>query len=115
MLGIQVFEHGPTRIYNVLSYCGQIVINDFKENVFIPVEYWSLDDYKQQWKEAIKRIKEGREKSCLVVKIYDPKENKFIEFWSLYKRGDNVHVFNNLLAGDWYDEVIGQREYSLQT
>ncbi len=115
MLGIRVFDHGPTKIYNVLSYCGQIVIDDFTENVFMPVEYWSLDEYKAQWKDGIERIKQGHEKSCLITKIYDPREYKFVELWSLYRRGDNVHIFNCLFVNEVYEEIIGQKEYSSKT
>ncbi|MHB9020196.1 MAG: hypothetical protein ACYC3G_05020 [Minisyncoccota bacterium] len=66
----------------------QTTIGDFKEEFYLSLDTWTLDEYKQQWKEGIERIK-SHSTSCLVINNQKNKRMS-VELWLLYKEGDKI-------------------------
>lgn len=74
-----------------------IKIGAFTEKLIVPLNYWSAEDYRQQWADACRKITQstGLVKAALVTEIYDAKETEFATMlWPLYKSGDDVYVRN---------------------
>ncbi|WP_340617364.1 hypothetical protein [Xenorhabdus entomophaga] len=77
-----------------------IIIDDFKEEFFLPTTYWNLNDYKRSW---VKSIEEGLHKknhSALAVSMYDPNKANFIFVWIIYFKGKDVFIQNQTLFMD---------------
>lgn len=93
---------------------GEIQINDFEETLYIPLDWWSLDDYKQQWEEGKNRLLTHKT-SCFVVAIHDPKIRPYINWWLLYKVGNKIYIQNQMIIGEIYEDQIGDKIFTLQT
>ena len=104
----------PRKRYGVISVEGEIQINDFKEYLYIPLDWWSIDDYTTQWKEAVERLK-NYDRSCFVATIHNPNIRKYIEWWPMYKIGNQIHIQNNIILDDFYDELIGEKPFTIKT
>jgi hypothetical protein len=50
---------------------GEIGIGDFKETFSVPTEWWSVEDYTNQWEDAFDRFK-YHSQVCLVTEITNP-------------------------------------------
>lgn len=93
---------------------GEIQIEKHKESFYIPVEWWTLEDYERQWKEGLERIK-TRDTSCLVTAIYDPRKRPFIEWWLLYKEGNIIYIQNQIVLEEIYSQLIGDKSFTSET
>ncbi len=97
---IETISDKPKIIDGLQSHWGRITIGDFSERFVMPIDSWTLDQYKKQWKEGLERLK-NNDTSCLVSRI----ENMHtpyptIELWDLYKVGDTVFFQNSLLINE---------------
>jgi hypothetical protein len=111
---IEITSKIPRKIYNVRAYEGLIHIGDFSESIYVPLDYWSRQDYERQWKEGLERIK-THDTSCLVATIHDPKIRKFVDWWVLYKEGKTIFVNNEMIHDCEYEKLIGDKPFNLET
>lgn len=88
---------------------GLIVIGDFEERFESSLSYWSVEDYKEHWRQALERIKAGEIKSSLITNMYDPPTANFIVWWPLYREGQHVYIHNGFLLMDELDEPFNPR------
>ncbi len=79
---------------------GTIKIDNFQEDFHAPLTYWSIDDYRKQWREACQDLLNGCEKTALMVTMYDPEHANFLMTWSMYKVENMVHIQNTILFLD---------------
>lgn len=91
--------------------CGQITIGTFKEKFVMPLDYWTLNDYKRQWQEGLERIR-SHDNSCLVATVQDPNRFPLIDMWVIYKIKDKLFIQNHMLCNDVYKEVIGDNVFT---
>lgn len=113
-MDIKIISKKPQKRLGVISVDGEIQLNNFREELYIPLDWWSIDDYLAQWKEAVKRLNK-HDVSCFVVTIHNPNIRKFIEWWPMYKIDNKIHVQNNIILDDLYDEVIGDNPFTRET
>ncbi|WP_057920892.1 hypothetical protein [Lysobacter capsici] len=85
---------------------GRIQVGEFTEPLLCPIGYWARQDYVEQWLHALDQICMGKEKTALIVSIYDPESSNFVMVWPLYLIGDNVHVQNSIIFLEHLDEVF---------
>ncbi|HLX53220.1 MAG TPA: hypothetical protein VKR58_04740 [Aquella sp.] len=111
---IKIIETKPKKKWGALSVKGEIQINDFKETLYIPIEWWNTKNYLTQWQEGIKRLTD-HDTSCFVVAIDNPKLRKFIEWWVLYKVNNKIYVQNQIIVADIYTERIGNKQFTVQS
>lgn len=99
--------------YGVLQAGGTISIGeDFSETIMLPLDFWSIRDYERQWREGLERIK-TYDTSCLVASVYNPiLSTPLINWWTLYKEGRKVFIYNQLIAGETYPKWIGSKVFS---
>jgi hypothetical protein len=90
-------------------YCpaatGLINIGQYEDIFKMNVSLWSIDDYKQQWKEGIARLKQYPS-SCLITWIANPIDG--LGRWLLYKRDDKIVFYYDYFYGADYSEEIGE-------
>ena len=77
------------------TLCGEIGIGRFSERFHAPIEYWTVDDYRNQWSAAKRMLQNGEAPVVFAVAVR-PREqlNSFIEFWIVYRRGDDACIQN---------------------
>src|SRR5680860_382890 len=93
---IEVISKKPEKYRGLLAHTGEITMGDYKETFVMPLDSWTIEDYKQQWEEGLARIK-THDKSCLVNLIQNMDANPMVEMWVLYKVGNVVYVGQHLL------------------
>ena len=113
-ISIEIITDRPKKIHNVLAYMGKIKIGDYSESIYIPVDFWSIEDYKKQWTEGLQRLK-THDKSCLVVTIHDSNIRPFIDMWVMYKIDDMVYVQNKRYMSEIYGELVGGKPFHSDT
>lgn len=90
-------DENITQVEGEDSLSGYIQIDDFYENCFYPVSYWSRDDYLLQWRHAIDTILLGGKKAAFIVSMRDPESANFIFWWVMYVVGDVIYLQNHVL------------------
>jgi hypothetical protein len=108
---LTVINKKPRKRWNVLSVEGEIQINDFIEGLYIPLDWWSIDDYLAQWNDAMQRL-QTYSTSCFVVTIHNPSIRPFIDWWLLYKIGDKIYIHNQWIFDEIYREFIGNKPFT---
>ena len=74
----------------------KITIDDFDDVFETSLSFWSKEDYQAHWREALERIVQGSDVSCLITSIDDPNSANFLIWWPLYRMEDKVIVQNQL-------------------
>lgn len=76
---------------------GEIKINSYSERFQSSLSYWNKENYVEQWKDAVQRIFDGNNRSCLVTSMFEPNISSYIHLWLLYTERDIVHIQNQIL------------------
>lgn len=81
---------------------GIIEIGPYKERFIAPLMYWSVDDYRRHWEQAIERILfHQSDVSCLITSMADPAKSAFIFWWPMYRvNNKTVCIQNHILFFD---------------
>lgn len=98
--GIHILDkYELTEVEDEKELSGKIEIGDFKENLTIPISFWSISKYISQWKQAVSFILESsaENKSALITQVYNPEHSEYINCWPMYREGETVFVQNRLL------------------
>lgn len=90
-------ENTPTFIDEELVLPSRIIIDDFKESLYIPISYWSLEDYKKSWRKSIKEGLQKKNHAALAVSMHEPENTNFVFIWALYFIGNTAHIQNKVL------------------
>ncbi|WP_426817957.1 hypothetical protein ACP3TC_07860 [Winslowiella sp. 2C04] len=80
---------------NVLP--AKIVIGGFSEGMQIPLTYWSIEQYRKSWLDALKQGLEDESHSVLAVSMYSPETVNFIFSWVLYYKNTQVIIQNKMI------------------
>ena len=78
---------------------GQIRIGTFKERFRIAIAEWAVKDYKKQWREAIKRLKDHNI-SCFIFFAANMSKSPYVSMYSLYKVEDTVFIRERLIHSE---------------
>lgn len=70
----------------------------------MPLTDWSIEMYKQQWKEGLERI-EKTSFSCLVTTVQHLDKNALIELWVLYKENNTIFLQHSLITRSMIQEL----------
>ena len=111
-LNINVISSHEEIIWGLRSYIGEIIIDGYKETFEMPVEFWTLEDYKKQWAEGLEKIK-IENKSCLVARIEGENgKPSQIEWWLLYRKDKKIFIRNQLMLSDNLKEYVGDHPFT---
>lgn len=114
MLTIELVDEKPRKIYGIKSWEGKITIGDFEEYFYMPTDSWTLDNYKQQWRKGLERIK-NHDISCLITSVYKLKTVAAIEWWKLYKVNNIIYIQNQLFGGSEILNPSNHSPFDIQT
>ena len=73
---------------------GRIQLGGFSELFEAALEYWTTEDYEQQWIAGISRVIEESAASCLITSLTDPLTTNFFMWWPIYVEGETA-IFQN--------------------
>lgn len=93
-------EDTPVAIEDELILPAEIIIDDFKEKLNIPVSYWGLSDYKQSWLKSLESGLANKDHAVLAVSMYEPSCTNFVFIWVLYFSNEDVFIQNKVLFLD---------------
>ncbi|OIX90642.1 hypothetical protein [Pantoea sp. Ae16] len=77
-----------------------IVIDNYTESLYLPLSYWSADDYKKAWLASLREGLARKDHAALAVSMYEPDQTNFIFTWVLYFEGMDVYLHNNMVFLD---------------
>lgn len=80
------FTYQPAGVHGV--FAGELVLNDRTEEFLAAVDpgsQWSKADYQKQWRDGLKRIVDGKRKSCLVISLPYREFADLFVFWSIHR------------------------------
>lgn len=77
MFGI-FFGDRPIKLEEELVMPASIVINEFRETLYLSLTCWNLEDYKHSWLNSLKGGLKQKNYAALVVSMYDPVNTNFI-------------------------------------
>lgn len=112
-IAIEVINQRKKKTKGIFYIEGKITINDFWETFYISLDWWSQADYERQWKEGLERIR-THDKSCLVTEVQNPNKMRCVDWWLLYKEGNKIFIRNYVLFEEYYDEVIGDKPFTVE-
>jgi hypothetical protein len=101
---IKVIDEKLDPYFDCPAITGSISIGQYKNTFKMNISLWSVDDYKQQWKEGIARL-QNYPSSCLVTWAANPIDG--LSRWLLYKRDGNIVFYHDHFYGIDYSEKIG--------
>lgn len=114
ILTLKIITKASRTSYGVMCCTGEIFINSFKETFEMPIEWWSLKDYQQQWHEGLRRIK-NENNSCLVTEVENLEESPRVSIWPLYKVGDIVFIQQHMLFGNTFKKQLKDMPFTPKT
>ena len=102
-LKIFINERAPELIALIWCITGTIKIDNFEKKFLSDVEYWSIDDYKKQWKEGFELLA-SRDISCVVLSVND---GPMVHWLVFYKKNNKIVIQTQLLIEELYDRYVG--------
>lgn len=81
---------------------GRIRIGEFEEAFESSLEYWTVEQYEEQWRAAISHVLDERRNACLITSVTDPKTANFLFWWPIYVNGDLAILQNQILFLERY-------------
>ena len=103
---VKVLNEPVEEVYGEPCRWGQININGSSERFQMPLTVWDINQYKQQWNQAIQRIVNGADKDYLVIGLRDPWISDFISLFVLYRKGNEVFIQNQIILCEGNEEQI---------
>lgn len=76
---------------------GLIVLGDWKEEFLANLGEWTQVEYRQHWTRSIQRLVQGETKAVLITTFSSPEIASHLEWWALYRAGEQVVVQNQLV------------------
>jgi len=76
---------------------GIIQIGSFQERFISSLDFWSIEEYEQQWIQGLIRVVNHEAKSTLITSLTNPKNTNFITWWPIYRIKETVCFQNHLL------------------
>jgi len=84
---------------------GRIVLGDWAEEFLANLGEWTPEEYRNQWRRSIQSLLEGQRKAVLITTFSSPKIASHIEWWALYRVGEEVFAQNQLL---FFEDIGGK-------
>ncbi|MDQ3748253.1 MAG: hypothetical protein M3367_04430 [Acidobacteriota bacterium] len=92
------FVGKPQIEFNEPAIRGRITLGDFSEEFVAPLVFWTLDDYRKQWRDAAERIVNGEARSCFAASMRESLDDGAIFLWTAYKLADTVYFQAQVFA-----------------
>ncbi len=86
-----------------VALVGDLVLNEVTELFTAAVDAengWTQADYERQWRDGLKRIVDGKRKSCLVTSLAHPSWSNALSYWPMYRVDEQVAFRERILPPD---------------
>ncbi|WP_286900114.1 hypothetical protein [Achromobacter sp. UBA2119] len=84
---------------------GKVEIDDYSEVFFASADYWSRDDYLENWKRSLAEGFLGEGHCALITSMHNPVSSNFVFYWAVYFEGEVAYVQNSVLfLSDLHEE-----------
>ncbi len=107
-ISLEIIDDKPRREFSDsddnLVVTTKVTINDYVDEIDTPIDDWSIDMYKQQWKKGIERIK-SYDSSCIITRIDQRDKYPMMEWWLLYKKDNKIYMYHDYLLEDEFNEL----------
>jgi CdiI N-terminal domain len=100
----------PDLDQGVVASHGLIEIGSFQERFIASLMYWKADDYERHWKQALARIVESFDASCLITSIVNPSVASHLFWWPMYRVQDTVYIQHHILFFDTLSSPFNQND-----
>lgn len=77
-----------------------IIIDEFKEEIHIPLSYWNIEDYKRNWLASLDEGIRTKKHAALALSMQESGHANFIFVWVVYFVGDDAFVQNDIIFLD---------------
>lgn len=113
---ISVLDRTPLDSKGVKYCLGEIQIDSFKETFRMPLDFWTIEQYEEQWKEGIERLKTN-DKSCLVLAVQGPgsEMQPWAELWMIYNVSGEIYMKDAIILSSYFKKVYKDRAFTPQT
>jgi hypothetical protein len=85
---------------------GVIQIGAHRESFHSVLGFWSVEIYRTNWINALRRVLSGADVSCLLTSVPNPATANLFTTWPLYRSNDQVSVQNQLIFADELDRAF---------
>lgn len=89
-------EH-PYEDESIKAARGLIVLGDSSEEFLANLREWTEAEYREQWINSIRSLLDGELKAVLITTFSSPTVASHLEWWALYRVGEDVFAQNQLL------------------
>jgi hypothetical protein len=103
MTGFSIAFTGESASDDAAMAVGEIRLGEHRESFHAEIGFWTVQDYQDHWRAALRRLLSGAAVSCLVTSLSDPHRATFLTTWPLYRDHEEVHVQNRLV---FLDELL---------
>lgn len=86
----------------------RIRMGTFEEYLEVPVAYWDLATYEQQWRTAVQRLLDGADRAVLMTGMHPPAHANFLRAWPMWRHGHQVTVQEQMLLLDELDKPFDE-------
>src|SRR5438105_711217 len=109
----KVLDRRSRLLFKTPFTIGQITINDFQEKFEMPLDWWSVENYEQQWKDGFEYLKNFG-KSCFITKIFKPTDWQCVEWWVAHKIKTKIKIQNHAFMDKRiYKKICGNQLVTL--
>jgi hypothetical protein len=81
---------------------GILILGGAKEYFGSSLYHWTKKDYESQWRHAIKKLLDGKDRAALITEYVGSEAATHLEWWPMYVVGKAVFIQNQLL---FYDQL----------
>ncbi len=83
----------------------KIIINDFSEELLLPLDFWGVNDYISHWRKQLTQfLSDKQDKTYLITEMHNPNTANFIRWWIIYRENDSVFFQEQLV---FMDDIVG--------
>jgi hypothetical protein len=83
---------------------GIIVLGDSTEEFLANLHEWTQAEYREQWRRSIRSLIAGQKRAVLITTFSSPTVASHLEWWALYREGEEVFAQNQLLFFDGLED-----------
>lgn len=77
-----------------LAVKGEIVLGEYRETFYSPLDVWERDIYEAQWRATLERLRGGAMSACFVISVHPRDIAEYVEIWGVWRLTHEYRVQN---------------------
>ena len=108
ILKMEVISKKPAKTRKDGSYYrGKITVGTFTERFYMYLNFWDLNDYKQQWREGLERIK-THDSYCLIADLIVIDHIINLQIYYLHKINNKILVMYQMYRPGIFKDLLNE-------